>query len=286
MIAKLSQSGMAQAVLTLLNRVPVPYERWPVDVGGFRLAGHSLDRYIALWLRKAVRWEAAEVDSIQRLCPPGSLVVDIGANIGFYALAFARAVGPSGHVWAFEPDPRNFRSLATNIRLNVAANITPVMRAVSAESGEAQLYRSGANGGDCRLVPFAQAIAAEAVETTALDDFFPEPSARITLIKIDVQGAEGLALAGMSRILRTNRPITLVMEFWPYGLSSYGIEPAEVLRHLVDLGFSVRLLDPREPAAPLIGDIEAFVRGLPAKAYVTIVATAPDDGSERGSRAG
>jgi FkbM family methyltransferase len=274
-IGRFAPSHLWQAIAAGINRAPVRYERLPVNVGGFRLVAHTFDRYLGLWLRKCARWQAAEVEAVRRFCRPGSHVLDIGANIGFYSLVFSRAVGPGGHVWAFEPDPDNFSTLQRNIRLNAPINVTTVQAAVSSKSGQAMLHRSPANAGDHRLYHVEHGSDSVPVGTVSLDDFFSSPLPPIDVIKMDIQGAEGQALLGMTRILRENRPLTLVIEFWPDGLSRSGTEPVAVLQNLRLSGFCLARLDERAARASPISDIDDFVTGLPAGAYVTIVATAP-----------
>ncbi len=65
---------------------------------------------------------------------PGQVVLDLGANIGYFTLLFARQVGDSGHVYAFEPGPLSFLLLKKNIAANAYRNITPINKAVSDKS--------------------------------------------------------------------------------------------------------------------------------------------------------
>src|SRR5690349_15847530 len=85
---------------------------------------------VAIWLHEpestGAFWDAIRL---------GSLVVDGGANMGGFSLLASRRAGPSGRVFAFEPDPRNFARLAA--RLRRYANVEPVAKAISAASGQA-----------------------------------------------------------------------------------------------------------------------------------------------------
>jgi FkbM family methyltransferase len=129
-----------EAVLALVNRVPLPFHRMPVTARS--PDGGRTDRFIALWFWKYGVFGAAEIGLLGRFCREGMSVLDIGANVGFHTLLFARAVGAGGHVWAFEPDPENFTVLLRNLEMNPYRNVTAVPSAVGAATGKASLYRS------------------------------------------------------------------------------------------------------------------------------------------------
>jgi FkbM family methyltransferase len=140
---------------------------------------------------------------------PGNVIYDLGANIGYVSLLFARATGSSGRVLAFEPLPANQERLQKNLQLNNAINIALIPSAVADKSGSTafMVHTSGEmgklKGAAGKSEGFAQEIS---VQTIALDDFAvtnPIPQ----LIKIDIEGGEILALRGMSTILRERRPI-------------------------------------------------------------------------------
>jgi hypothetical protein len=78
-----------------------------------------------------------------------------------------------------------------------------------------------------------------------LDDYGPLRSVKVDLIKMDIQGSEPKALAGMTQILTNNPAITLITEFWPYGLRAAGHAPDAFLAHLANLGFSFANIDER-----------------------------------------
>lgn len=73
---------------------------------------------------------------------PGDVVLDIGAHIGYYTVLAARSVGNEGRVIAFEPDPQNYSLLVKNVAKNGYRNVTAVQKAVSWNSGYAQLYQT------------------------------------------------------------------------------------------------------------------------------------------------
>src|ERR1700690_1657558 len=105
-------------------------------------------------------FEQHTCELFDRLLEEGMTIVDAGANIGFYSLQAARKVGPSGKVYAFEPEPANFALLKKNIEMNGYANIRAFPEALAEKkrrvplymshegSGSHSLYRDGAVGNE------------------------------------------------------------------------------------------------------------------------------------------
>lgn len=169
----------------------------------------------------------------------GNVVVDVGANIGYYTLLFARQVGESGRVHAFEPDPGNFGILQKNIELNGYRNVVACRKAVGAATGTAKLYVNPEYPADQRIYASPAKRDSIDIETTKLDDYFAQIATPIDVIKMDVQGSEYGALLGMEGVLAKNPQVTLVTEFWPYGLKHAGAGPEAFLDFLFSRGFEV-----------------------------------------------
>jgi len=176
---------------------------------------------------------------------PGLVVVDVGANIGYYTLLFAKHVGPSGKVFAFEPDPDNFGLLTKNIETNGYSNVVPLQAAVSDAAGQLDLYRNDANRMDHRTYSPGEGWQSVSVPAIRLDDYFAPSSRRVDVIKMDIQGSEPKALAGMAALLADNRDVIFITEFWPYGLRAAGHDPAAYLADLGRLGFQLSEIDER-----------------------------------------
>ncbi len=174
---------------------------------------------------------------------PGDTVLDIGANIGYYTLLFARQVGPQGCVFAFEPDPRNFALLKLNVRQNGYTNVTLVQKAVAAQSGQLRLFRNPGDRGDHRIYDSNERRESVAVEVVTLDEFFADHRGRIAFAKMDIQGAEGAAIEGMKQVLSRNRDMRIVMEFWARGLGMCGYDPEQFLRKLLQMGYHIQVID-------------------------------------------
>jgi FkbM family methyltransferase len=202
------------------------------------------DSVIAAHLSQRGCFEPYETRLVQQLIKPGQNVIDVGANIGYYSLQFAKLVGASGRVLAFEPDPDNYRLLCQNVARNGYANVTTIPKAVSSQSGTLRLFRNPHNKGDHRVYagsePGREVVEVEAV---SLDEYVGQLNLPIDVIKFDIQGAEGSAFLGMQRLLKNNPNIQIITEFWPRGLTLCGHDPREFLEQLVALGFKVQVID-------------------------------------------
>jgi len=118
-----------------------------------RVFGHEMfldptDSIVSPTLLRDGYFEPYETTLIESEIRPGDVVLDIGANIGYYTLIFARLVGERGRVYAFEPDPTNFRLLKKNVRANGYQNVIFVKKAVADSSGSMPLYLCPDNKGD------------------------------------------------------------------------------------------------------------------------------------------
>jgi FkbM family methyltransferase len=152
-------------------------------------------------MRLVSRVEPDVEDAMLAQLRPADVMWDVGANIGWFALLAARAVGPSGNVTAFEPSPSNAAQIKANASRN-GLRLTVVGAAVSDVIGWAQFDdRSSLTG---RLSETGQSV----VPTVTLDDWAARHEAP-SLLKLDVEGAEIAALTGARRLLAESRPVIL-----------------------------------------------------------------------------
>ncbi len=173
----------------------------------------------------------------------GMTVIDCGANIGIYTALASGSVGSTGKVYAFEPEPRNFSCLEEMIRLNQLGNVQPEHVALSDRNEETNLYLADMNMGDHRLTPTEDARQSVRIETRTLDSYWSGEIPAIDILKLDVQGAEGLVLRGMSETIAKSPKLKIFMEFWPYGLNRSGTNPKALLESLLKQGFSIQRVD-------------------------------------------
>jgi FkbM family methyltransferase len=190
-----------------------------VDLSRVRIDDGGPPIRMSLVLRDAIAkavflygtYEICGTRLMQAFLRPGMTFVDVGANIGYYTLLAARAVGATGAVYAFEPNAPVRARLEENLRLNGLLggdrdriHVRP--HAVARVSGEIQFYRSTVsdNSGLSSILPGAgRADDAEVVPCVSLDDFAAAlPDGKpIHLMKIDVEGAEMEVLGGGGGVL-------------------------------------------------------------------------------------
>lgn len=188
-------------------------------------------------------FEPHEVGFVVSRLRPGMTFLDIGANVGCYTVAAAATVGPTGRVISIEPDDHNFALLNRAVTANRFKSVTLVNAAAGAEPGTARLYKSGHNLGDHRLYADGQSDGRRAIDVPVvrLDDVFAERAlAPPDVVKIDVQGFELAVMRGAARLFAGDRPMTVLTEFWPHGITSAGGDPAGYLGFFRDRGFTCR----------------------------------------------
>lgn len=185
---------------------------------------HPEDKVLTNRLITTGKWEPTETHWTTRLVRKGDTFVDIGANVGYYTLLASHLVGEEGMVFAFEPDPVNFRILEKNVRLNGLTNVVLEQKAVSNENGSIQLFLSESNKGDHRIYQTEEGRPAVDVEAVKLDDYFAGYSGSVDFVKIDTQGAEGVILEGMTELINGNDDIIIAVEYWPSGLQGLGYD--------------------------------------------------------------
>jgi FkbM family methyltransferase len=148
---------------------------------------------------------------------PGSVVIDVGANLGEWTVPFARKVGPAGRVLAIEPAPRSAAALESTLAANALAQAEIVRCAIGDRDGTAQLAMpvvtsARADTGTARIGSVCAGHDALRVPLRRLDSLAAERDlARLDLIKIDVEGHERRVLDGAAASLDRHRP-TLVVE--------------------------------------------------------------------------
>ncbi|MBW8049692.1 MAG: FkbM family methyltransferase [Cytophagales bacterium] len=193
------------------------------------------------------------------------IVIDLGANIGYYTLIFARCVGEGGVVFAFEPDPDNFQLLVKNVKVNGYHNVILINKAVSNYTGKIKLYLSEDNYGDHRIYKPLERRKSIEIESIRLDDYFKDKNIEINFIKMDIQGAEYGAIQGMSSILKKYEKIKMITEFWPIGLQQTDIEPEDYINLLHKTGFKVFCVDEQKKQVKHFDITELLERFISSK---------------------
>jgi FkbM family methyltransferase len=211
--------------------------------------------------------EAGPVDRLQQLVRPGTTVIDVGANIGFFTLKFAEWVGPSGNVIAIEPDEENFSALRVAISRSPFGSRVITHKAVAAERpGVRWLERNEMHPGDHKIALGNKGIEVTAVSVDALVEQGRLPP--VSLMKIDVQGAEMMVLAGARRMLVADMP-ALFVEIDDLALAHFGSSREALLAFLEELGYTLHALS-ADGATPSLSR-EQLATELAVRGYTDVL---------------
>jgi FkbM family methyltransferase len=189
-------------------------------------------------------FEQEETELFRKIVKEGDVVVDVGANIGYYTLLASKLVGKEGRVYAFEPEPENYSFLLKNLKINNVSNVIALQKAVSNKGGTVKLYLCEHNPGGHSIV-FARKRFIQ-VESLTLDEFFKE-NPKVDVVKLDIEGGEMLALLGMKSIINRNASIKIFMEFWPRAFKMSGYSPEDLINYL--LACRLKIVDLRDKKA-------------------------------------
>jgi len=156
------------------------------------------------------RWEPEAQRLFTKIIKPGNIVYDLGANNGIHSLLFSKLTGKSGRVFCFEPLESNCREIEENAKLNGADNIQIVQAAVSDHPGET-VFHLGLHDKQGSLVGIGRESGTDIkVNLITLDDFISKGNPSPDFLKIDIEGAESMALQGFSGLVQTILPIFFI----------------------------------------------------------------------------
>jgi FkbM family methyltransferase len=164
--------------------------------------------------------------------------LDIGSSVGLFSLLAAYKAN-SGKVVSIEPDNENLAALIQNYKINRKNNFIVCNIAAGAEKGEMSLFTNGSNDYSPSLKPvngisnFVK-IKVDSIDNLISDDIIPIPN----LVKIDIEGAEFIALQGMKSLLTSvNRPRIIFVAIHPEFLEAFGTSTNEILTYMDSCGY-------------------------------------------------
>ena len=201
--------------------------------------------------------------AVRKLIQSGDVVYDVGANVGYVSLLSARLSGESGKIFAFEPLPANVNRLRKNVLINALESRIIVTHAAVIDTVQPVTFLTHPSGAMGKALGSAgrdeQYNGRITVPGLALDAFvYDENHPTPDIIKMDIEGGEGRALAGMPRILAEKRPILLI--------ELHGEKAArQVWNHLRQHNFSVHQMKRGYPKVTSISarDWKAYIIAVP-----------------------
>lgn len=224
-------------------------------------------------------YEPQDTAVVRGLLGHGMTFVDVGANWGYYTLLASHLVGESGRVISFEPDPRLFPILDANVRANNLSRVTTLKLAASESDGWCSLAGFDETSGEhglSRLVDSEQSGGVETfeVETRSVDAVLDGlGTGDVDLLKMDIEGAEELALRGMRSGLAQARYRRILLEVHPALLAERGRTVEDVTKVLDEAGYSAWWID----HSPRKNRTAAYSRSLNFKEFLLPASMANDD---------
>jgi FkbM family methyltransferase len=219
-------------------------------------------------------YEPQETLLLPALIGPGDTCVDVGAHWGYFSLLAAARVGANGRVLSIEADPRVFAMLEETLALNPGLPVEAIQVAAAAEPGMLVLNgfdERGDNWGISSVATIQGGTSFE-VQSEPLDSLLERRGVgEVGLLKMDIEGAEALALRGAHRFLGEHRIRALLLELHPRQIAALGASVAELVASLQGYGYHLWVVDHsletsraaaygklRDPSAllkPLKGDV-------------------------------
>jgi FkbM family methyltransferase len=211
---------------------------------GIQMLCHPRDkRIVPIETLNFGQYEKDELDLILKMIRPGSTVLDVGANVGWYSLNIAKAV-PGVRIFAFEPIPDTFKNLCTNIRINGVSNIEAQNFGLSDKAGKIVFYFCDDSSGSASAANIGERSDAREIpcQIMTMDEFVEDRQLKIEFIKCDVEGAELLVFRGAGKCLASQKPVILV-EMLRKWSAKFHYHPNEIISLLSDIGYGCYAID-------------------------------------------
>jgi len=204
---------------------------------GLDLSSSSIIKQLALDKTR----EVEATNEMLKILKKDDVVLEVGANIGYYALMAAKRIGSAGKVFAIEPEPANVSMLNKNVSLNnYGKNIEVFPYAVSDKDGTVSLEVSKFSNRH-KLAGAATGDNVIDVKSVTIDSFLRDKPAP-TLIRMDVEGAEVAVFRGAQRTLEKKTPMNIFMEVHPREIRGLGQDITALFKQLQGWGFEISAL--------------------------------------------
>lgn len=199
-------------IIWFFKRLHIGHPHPITRVHGLNYYVHSYDPGISKELAIYHTHEPHATKLFRNQLKEGMYEVDIGSNIGYYALLAGTLVGPSGKVLAIEPEPNNFKLLKMNVRNNNIENVETIQCAIGSKDGVSEFYLTEASNTNSLITPSTDRIVSSIqVCTRKLDTVIKDYGLpQIDLVRMDIEGGEIIAIKGMRYILKHYKPKVLV----------------------------------------------------------------------------
>lgn len=217
--------------------------------------------------------DAFEISLMKKYIKAGDTVLDIGANIGFYAEILSTIVGEKGKVHCFEPDVTNFSHLKN--RCQKLSNVQINNKAVSEKTETIKIYTSKKLNVDHRTYKPDEYDQEIDIFAIGIDEYlsvdYAQDDNKVNFIKMDIQGFEMSAVKGMTNTLQSPH-LKMLSEFWPYGMRKAGTSVLEYYHFLKQYNFYIYLIENNQLIELTEDKVKTFLE-LPETTYMNIFAS-------------
>ncbi len=230
-----------------------------IDLDGYKMYVSDSDTAVGVHISWNKSYEPHVTKAIKAVLEPGMYFVDIGANIGYFSMLAAFMVGSAGKVFAFEPYQYNVKLLHHSATVNGFSNVEIFPFAVANINGLLLYSNEASNGKIEAITDLDMSLSSNLTYSVKLDDFLQVD--RLDVIKIDVEGAEYMALTGAKNLLRKHRPIVF-SEFSPSALkATSNVSADDYLKILlVDDDYIISVIDEHNGMIACQNDIARVIQ--------------------------
>lgn len=203
------------------------------------------DKHVSRRIREEGIWEPYETSLVLSLLQPGDVFVDVGANIGYFSVLAASVIGECGKVFAFEPDPDNFRLLQANAALNgLQERISAAEAGLAETAADGRLFLSEDNLGDHQIFGAGPERNSVPISLVNGSQYLGPRLQRLDLLKVDTQGSEYQVMAGLLPLLQSlpNVP-RVIIELTPLSLRQGGASGRQLIELLATLQQPLSIVD-------------------------------------------
>lgn len=238
---------MKKYLKKILNKFRYPYICPHEGLVAGKTIRFHVNNPVEMFRLKKFGGEKDQLEALLELLRPDDVLYDIGASVGAWSIP-AAAKANKGKVISFEPDPENRQRLKANYELNGLANYQIMPIALGDKPGELELFTAGAYAASPSLKPVNNISTSIKVKIETVDDIIARNEAPVpTVVKIDIEGAEMMALQGMAALLRSdNKPRALILELHPLFLPSFNTNVTAIFKFLIENDYQISVLASRE----------------------------------------
>ena len=238
---------MKKTLKKILNKFRYPYTCTHAGLVDGRSIQFHVNNPVEMFRLQKFGGEKDQLEALLALLRNDDVLYDIGSSVGAWSIPAAAKLS-KGKVISFEPDPENRQRLQSNYELNGLTNFQTMPIALGDKPGELELFTAGAYAASPSLRPVNKISTSIKVKIETVDDLIARKEIPMpTVVKIDIEGAEMMALQGMSNLLRSNqKPRALVLELHPLYLPAFDTNLTAIFKFLIEDGYQISELASRE----------------------------------------